>query len=75
MPPDEAVVEAAVEAAEDVIFSAYARSSIRDLDVNVAFADGRLDVDVYLDADGDAERVADDAALAARAAVDDLFEE
>ena len=74
MPTDEAVVEAAVAAAEDVIFSAYGRSELRDLDVNVAFADGRLDVDVYLDADGDADRVADDAALAARAAVDDLLD-
>ncbi len=74
MPDDEAVVTAAVEAAEDVIFSAFSRSDVRDLDVNVAFEAGVLDVDVYLDADGDAERVADDAALAARSAVDDLLE-
>ena len=73
---DEAVVAAAVEAAEDVIFSRYSTSEIRDLDVTVHFEDGRLEVDVYLNAPGadDAERVADDAALAAQSAVDDLLE-
>ncbi|MDZ7701852.1 MAG: DUF3194 domain-containing protein [Halobacteriales archaeon] len=74
MPEDDAVVQAAVDAAEDVIFSAYSRAELRDLDVAVAFEDGLLEVDVYLDADGDAERVADDAALAARDAVDELLE-
>ena len=75
-PDDEAVVEAAVAAAEDVVFSAYGRSTIRDLDVTVRFEDGVLEVDVYLHVpdDPDAERVADEAALAARAAVDDLLE-
>lgn len=75
MPDDEAVVQAAVDAAEDVIFSAYSRSELRDLDVAVQFLDGVLEVDVYLDADGDAERVADEAALAARGAVDELLED
>lgn len=74
MPSDEEVVEAAVEAAEEVILSRYSRTEIRDIDVTVSFEDGRLSVDIYLDAPGDADRVADDAALAARAAVDDLFE-
>lgn len=74
VPDDEAVVQAAVDAAEDVIFSVYTRSELRDLDVAVQFEDGVLEVDVYLDADGDAERVADEAALAARDAVDGLLE-
>jgi len=75
-PTDETVVAAAVEAAEGVIFSRYGTSEIRDLDVTVRFEEGVLDVDVYLnvpDAD-DAEQVADDAALAARRAVDELLE-
>lgn len=73
---DEAVVEAAVDAAEDVIFSAYSRSDIRDLDVTVHFEDAVLEVDVYLNVpDDEAERVADDAALAARSAVDELLED
>jgi hypothetical protein len=76
VPDDEAVVEAAVDAAEDVIFSAYARSDIRDLDVTVHFEDAVLEVDVYLNVpDDEAERVADDAALAARSAVDELLED
>ncbi|MFB6354527.1 MAG: DUF3194 domain-containing protein [Halobacteriales archaeon] len=75
-PDDAAVVRAAVDAAEDVIFSRYDRSTIRDLDVTVHFDDGQLAVDVYLDVpdDPEAERVADDAALAARGAVDALLE-
>jgi hypothetical protein len=75
-PDDTAVVQAAVAAAEDVIFSAYGRSAIRDLDVTVHFGAGQLEVDVYLDAADDpaAEQVADDAALAAREAGDDLLE-
>ena len=73
---DEAVVEAAVAAAEDVVFSAYGRSTIRDLDVTVRFDAGVLEVDVYLHVpdDPEAERVADEAARAARGAVDDLLE-
>lgn len=71
---DEAVVEAAVSAAEDVILSRYSRSEIRDLDLSISFEEGHLDIDIYLDAPGDARRVADDAALAARAAVDDILD-
>jgi len=73
-PDDQEVVETAVEAAEDVILSRYGRNEIRDLDVAVSFEQNRLSVDIYLNAPGDADRVADDAALAARAAVDSLLE-
>jgi hypothetical protein len=73
-PDDSEVVQTAVEAAEDVILSRYSRGDIRDIDVGISFENGRLLVDIYLDAPGDAERVADDAALAARAAVDDLLD-
>jgi len=78
MPTDDEVVETASTAAEDVVFSRYDVSAVEDLDVTVTFEDGVLDVDVYVNApDGrqDESQVADDAALAARAAVDDLFEE
>jgi hypothetical protein len=70
------VVRTAARAAEDVVFSRFDHDEVDNLDVTVAFEDGILEVDVYLDADGhrDPERVADDAALAARAAVDDLLE-
>jgi hypothetical protein len=70
----ETVVRTASEAAESVVFSRYDRTDVRDVDVTVRFEDGVLDVDVYLDAPGSPDRVADDAALAARAAVDDLFD-
>jgi hypothetical protein len=75
-PSDETVVETAATAAEDVVFSRYDTGTVEDLDVTVSFEDGVLDVDVYVNApDGrhDEAEVADDAALAARAAVDDLF--
>jgi len=75
-PADDDVVQAAAEAAESVVFSRFDRGDVDDLDVTVTFEDGILEVDVYLNApDGraDADRVADDAALAARGAVDDLF--
>jgi hypothetical protein len=75
-PTDEEVVRTAAEAAENVVFSRFDRSAVDDLDVTVTFEDGVLEVDVYLnapDAAGDPDRVADDAALAARGAVDDLF--
>lgn len=76
MPSDEEVVQTAAQAAENVVFSRLDRSTVEDLDVRVTFEDGVLEVDVYLDAgDADADRVADDAALAARGAVDDLFAE
>jgi len=75
MVTDERVVRAAVEAAESVVFSRYHRSELTDLDVAVSFEDGVLDVDVYLNVPdaGDAEAVADEAARAAREAVDDLL--
>jgi hypothetical protein len=75
-PTDEAVVETAATAAEDVVFSRYDTGTVEDLDVTVSFEDGVLDVDVYVNApDGrhDEAQVADDAALAAQAAVDELF--
>ena len=77
-PSDEAVVEAASEAAEGLVLSRFKQSDVRDLDVTVRFENGVLEVDVYLNApegEADPEQVADDAALAARAAVDDLFAE
>lgn len=76
MVDDETVVAAAVDAAESVVFSRYSRSDIRDLDVSVNYADEELEVDVYLNVPdaADADRVADDAALAARSAVDELLE-
>ncbi|MFY4812286.1 DUF3194 domain-containing protein [Haloarcula sp. AONF1] len=78
MPTDDEVVETASTAAEDVVFSRYDVSAVEDLDVTTTFEDGVLDVDVYVNAPDsrqDEAQVADDAALAARAAVDDLFEE
>ena len=77
-PSDERVVETASNAAEEVIFSRYKQSAVRDFDVTVTFEEGVLEVDVYLNApenEADPERVADDAALAAREAVDELFGE
>ncbi|WP_254537235.1 DUF3194 domain-containing protein [Halomarina litorea] len=77
-PTDEEVVQAASDAAEGVVLSRYKQSELRDFDVTVTFEDGVLDVDVYVNAPDhaeDAEQVADDAALAAQAAVDDLFAE
>lgn len=77
MVDDETVVQAAATAAEDVVFSRFSRSRVDDLDVTVIFEDGILDVDVYLHvADPgprDPDQIADDAALAARSAADDLL--
>lgn len=76
-PSDSEVVRTAAEAAERVIFSRIDRADIDDVDVTVSFEDRRLEVDVYLhapDAVVDTQQVADDAALAARVAVDDLLE-
>ncbi|SDJ31107.1 hypothetical protein SAMN05216226_10281 [Halovenus aranensis] len=75
-PDDETVVQTAADAAEDVIFSRYDRSAVSDLDITVTFEDEMLEVDIYLDAEEgrtDAEQVTEDAALAARSAVDDLL--
>lgn len=74
MPTDEEVIQAASDAAEGLIFDRYKKSEVTDVDVTVTFEEGVLDVDVYLNAPGDAEGVAEDAALAAQAAVDELFE-
>jgi hypothetical protein len=79
-PTDEEVVRTAAEAAEGVIFARYKQSAVDDFDVTVTFEDGVLEVDVYLNAPDDAgengaETVADEAARAARDAVDDLFDE
>ena len=75
-PTDEAVVEAASEAAEGLVLSRYKQSDVTDLDVTVRFEEGVLEVDVYLNApvDPDPEAVAQEAVDAAEAAVDDLFE-
>ena len=76
MVSDETVVETAAEAARDDVFSRFDRSTVEDIDVTVSFEDGILEVDVYLNAPegrADPDRVADDAALAARGAVDDLL--
>jgi hypothetical protein len=76
-PSDEAVVQAASEAAEGVILSRYKQSDVTDLDVTVRFEDGTLEVDVYLNApdDPDPEAVANEAIEAAADAVDELFAE
>lgn len=76
MPTDEEVVETAAEAAEGLVLDRLRTSDVDDLDITVTFEDGVLDVDIYVrapDADADVEQVADDGALAAQAAVDDLF--
>ena len=75
-PTDEAVVEAASDAAEGIILSRYKQSEVTDLDVTVRFEDGVLEVDVYLNApdDPDPDAVVEEAIEAAEAAVDDLFE-
>jgi len=78
MPTDEEVVDTAAEAAEGLVLDRLTTSDVDDLDITVTFEDGVLDVDVYVrapDADADVEQTADDAALAAQAAVDDLFDE
>ncbi|WP_277554155.1 DUF3194 domain-containing protein [Halobaculum limi] len=78
-PTDEEVVQTASEAAEGLVLDRYKQSELRDFDVTVTFVDGVLDVDVYInppeDAAADAQQVADEAARAARDAVDDLFDD
>jgi hypothetical protein len=76
MPGDDEVVETAAAAAEDVVFSRIDVGDLEDVDVTVTFEDDILEVDVYVnapDSSADERRVADDAALAARGAVDDLL--
>ena len=77
MPSDDEVVQTAAEAAEGLILSRLANSAVKDLDVTVSFEDDVLDVDVYLNAPeaSNEEQIAEDAALAARSAVDELFAE
>jgi hypothetical protein len=74
---DERITNTAAEAAEELIFSRFDTDDVADFDVTVTFEDGILEVDVYLDVPepglADPEQVADDAALAARRAVDELF--
>lgn len=75
-PTDEAVVSVAADAAESLVLSRLDRADIEDLDITIRFEDAVLEVDVYLNAPTeDAEQVAEDAALAARGAVDELFDE
>jgi len=80
-PTEEKIVRTAAEAAEGLIFERYRQSDVTDFDVTVTFEDGVLDVDVYVNptdeaaADVDPERVVDEAARAAQAAVDELFAE
>jgi hypothetical protein len=77
MPTDSDVVETAADAAENVIFSRCDHSAVADFDVTVTFEDDVLEVDVYLNVEDertDEKQIADDAALAARSAVDDLFD-
>jgi hypothetical protein len=76
-PSDETVVETAAAAAKAVLFDRLDRSEIQDYDVTVSFEDGQLDVDVYLhapDSDVPTDRLTEDAVLAARDAVDELFD-
>ena len=76
MPGDDEGVETAAAAAEDVVFSRIDVGDLEDVDVTVTFEDDILEVDVYVnapDSSADERRVADDAALAARGAVDDLL--
>ncbi|WP_115891359.1 DUF3194 domain-containing protein [Haloferax sp. Atlit-48N] len=75
-PTDEEVVETAAEAAEGLIFARFKQSRVKDFDVTVTFEDGVLDVDVYVNAPDDADdakAVAEEAALTAQEAVDELF--
>jgi len=77
MPTDVEVVETASKAAEGLVLDRLRSSDIEDLDVTVTFEDGILEVDVYVhapEADADVDQIVDDAALAAQAAVDELFE-
>lgn len=75
-PSDDEVVEVASNAAENVVFSRFSTSDLEDVDVTVTFDDGMLEVDVYVrarDDHADEDQIAEDAALAAQSAVDDLF--
>ncbi|MFW6017489.1 MAG: DUF3194 domain-containing protein [Halapricum sp.] len=76
MVEDSDVVQTAADAAEKVLFSRCDRSAVTDFDITVSFEDDVLEVDVYLNVEDDRideQQVADDAALAARGAVDELL--
>lgn len=77
MVSEQRVVNAAVEAAESVVFSRCDRSDIEDIDIGITFKNGQLEVDIYLHVPeaADEEQVTTDAALAARSAVDELLTE
>jgi hypothetical protein len=71
------VVDTASEAAHGYVFSQLAKSDVDDIDVTVSFEEEVLEVEVSIVApeiEADLEQIADDAARAAGAAVDDLFE-
>ncbi len=81
MVSDEKIVEQAAEAATEHVFSRYKRGEVADLDISVTFEDGVLSVDVLFQTTestgttpAEERRIADDAALAATAAVDELLE-
>ena len=78
-PTDEEVVQTASAAAEGVVLDRYKQSRLRDFDVTVRFEEGVLEVDVYVnppsEADLPADEVVNEAARAAREAVDELFDE
>lgn len=75
-PNADEVVDVASTAAENVVLSRFSKSDLDDYDVTVTFDDGTLEVDVYVRAEderAEEDQVAEDAALAAQSAVDDLF--
>lgn len=76
-PSPETVVETAADAAEELIFSRVSRSAVTDYDVTVSYEDDQLEVEIVLEAPNaevDLDQLADDAALAAGGAVDELLE-
>jgi hypothetical protein len=77
MVSDAAVVERAAAAAQEVVFFRFDADDIEDYDVTITFEDGVFEVDVYVNAPSgtdDEDGVAEDAALAARTAFDELFD-
>lgn len=78
MPDDTTIVETAAARAEEIVFERLSPSQVNDLDVTVKFDDGNLEIDVFVsapDASIETSQVVDDAAIAARRAVDDLLED
>jgi hypothetical protein len=76
MTDEEAVVQAAAEAAEEVVLSRLGHGDVEDLDITVSFEDAVLEVEVYVHAPEaeNTDQVVDDAVLAAQNAADDLVE-